>query len=95
MKHLNNSKHKSETENKVTIKLAPVILGLSDIVGNILKQLGGLTLLNRTNAQCNNCYGYYDTDDSRIGTNKLCCDEKDIRIMHKCNVPFFAFFFFF
>ena len=26
----------------------------------------------------------------RIGTYKLCCDEKDIRVMLKYNVPFFA-----
>jgi len=29
----------------------------------------------------------------RIGTYKLCCDEKDIRVMLKYNVPFFACFF--
>lgn len=58
---------------------------------NILKQLGGLTLLNRTNAWHNMIITILIS--VRIGTYKLCCDEKDIRVMLKYNVPFFACFF--
>lgn len=47
--------------------------------------------MNRTNAWHNMIITILIS--VRIGTYKLCCDEKDIRVMLKYNVPFFACFF--